>query len=92
MKKINDQINADYLSKANNFIDKNSKEMYLKKISDILMYNHVVPVNMEYLKMKEISQLNDFIDSPSSKTIYALHLIDGDNTRDAPGVDCESTV
>ncbi len=51
----------------------------------------MVSVDYDHYKIKEISHLNNYIDSVASKTIYALHLIDGDNTVDAPGIDCEIT-
>jgi hypothetical protein len=38
----------------------------------------MLPVEYDHLKVKEITHLNNYIDPVASKTIYALHLIDGE--------------
>jgi HSP90 family molecular chaperone len=82
----------DEFKKLLNPFNLQAREDYKKDVSNAIQYNNLVAVEYDHFKVKEITHLNNYIDPVASKTIYALHLIDGDNTEDAPGVDCELTV
>ena len=65
------------------------KMFYKNEASKVILYNDKMPSEFEYLKLKAIDSLNTFVEPVCSKTIYALHLIDGESTKSTPGVDCE---
>jgi hypothetical protein len=58
--------------------DTDSIISYKNEIKTNIRFNSIIPPQIEFLKQDEISKVNSFIDQPLSKTIYALHLIDGE--------------
>ena len=69
-----------------NPFNKEWRSFYYEETKKALFINDKIPVKLDYMKVKEIGNLREKIDSVASKTIYALHLINGDTTPNTPGI------
>jgi hypothetical protein len=58
--------------------DKEFRNSFRDEVSNICLFNSLLKPEYSYLKIKENFNLSAPTDAPASKTIYAIHLIEGE--------------